>query len=142
MRCLWLSIVKAACRTSLESSFTPSFLLYSADTHHRGHDCYHTCYALSGLSAAQNKPTYSTKRALELLKVKSPQTAFQGSNESLEAAEERERKQWASLNAWVEPPNARIVVGLDTNRVVSTTQLIPNDAGADFEACSRRRIRS
>lgn len=84
----------------------------------RANDCYHTCYTLSGLSAAQNKMTWSASLAESVQSMwKAPGEYLKGSNESDAEAEFRSARTWATLVAW--KAGEPLVVGEPQNRVVS-----------------------
>lgn len=85
----------------------------------RGPDCYHTCYVLSGLSAAQHKLSYSP---VELSKISPTRKPFRGKNESPEQASERESAMYASLMGWKATPAT--LVGLESNRLVRVLLLL------------------
>jgi protein farnesyltransferase subunit beta len=84
-------------------------------------DAYHTCYNLSGLSAAQHQLVHSPALADALREGFVRPTELEvikGVNESDEAAYERMAATYAHAVAWREVAEAKRVVGVKENEVV------------------------
>lgn len=89
-------------------------------------DAYHTCYNLSGLSAAQHHLAYSADRVREVeATFVSPDFAadsglglVKGANESDDDAIARMRRTYAHALGWVERGDGKMVVGQPENELV------------------------
>ena len=89
-------------------------------------DNYHTCYNLSGLSAAQHVVTYSNSDAQRLIQdflTPTPSESFEmikGINETELEAQHRMAKVYASAMAWNERPHSKRITGKADNELIAS----------------------